>query len=33
MFTFTPDATREECEEIAVGLNNVAKKVQLWPDF
>jgi preprotein translocase subunit SecD len=33
IFTFTPDATREECEEIALGLNNVAKKVQLWPDF
>jgi preprotein translocase subunit SecD len=33
VFTFTPDASREECEEIALGLNNVAKKVQLWPDF
>ena len=33
IFTFTPDATREECEEIAFGLNNVAKKVQVWPDF
>jgi preprotein translocase subunit SecD len=28
VFTFTPDASREECEEIAVGLNNVAKKTQ-----
>ena len=28
VFTFTPDASREECEEIAVGLNNVAKKAQ-----
>ena len=28
VFTFTPDATREECEEIAAGLNNVAKKTQ-----
>lgn len=25
--TFTPDATREEAEEIALGLNNVAKKI------
>lgn len=33
VFTFTPDASREECEEIALGLNNVAKKVQTWPDF
>jgi hypothetical protein len=28
VFTFTPDASREESEEIAKGLNNVAKKVQ-----
>jgi preprotein translocase subunit SecD len=28
VFTFTPDATREESEEIALGLNNVAKKVK-----
>ena len=28
VFTFTPDSTREEAEEIALGLNNVAKKVQ-----
>ena len=33
IFTFTPDASREECDEIALGLNNVAKKVQAWPDF
>lgn len=26
VLTFTPDATREEAEEIALGLNNVAKK-------
>jgi preprotein translocase subunit SecD len=29
---FTPDATREESEEIAVGLNNVSKKVHTWLD-
>lgn len=28
IFTFTPDATRSEAEEIALGLNNVARKVQ-----
>jgi preprotein translocase subunit SecD len=28
VFIFTPDATREESEEIAEGLNHVAKKVQ-----
>jgi hypothetical protein len=28
LLTFTPDATREEAEQIALGLNNVAKKVQ-----
>src|SRR5262245_39633310 len=28
VLTFTPDATREEAEEIVLGLNNVAKKVQ-----
>ncbi len=27
LLVFTPDATREEAEEIALGLNNVAKKV------
>jgi preprotein translocase subunit SecD len=32
VFTFTPDATREEAEEIALGLNNVAKKVRIWND-
>jgi hypothetical protein len=26
LIQFTPDATREECEDIAIGLNNVAKK-------
>jgi preprotein translocase subunit SecD len=26
VFTFTPDATREEAEQIALGLNNVARK-------
>lgn len=30
--TFTPDATRDEAEEIAVGLNNVSKKVHTWVD-
>ena len=29
---FTPDTTREESEEIAVGLNNVSKKVRTWID-
>jgi len=29
VLTFTPDATREEAEAIALGLNNLAKKVQL----
>lgn len=29
---FTPDTTREEAEEIALGLNNVVKKVQTWID-
>ena len=33
VFIFTPDATREECEEIALGLNNVAKKVQTWTEW
>ena len=32
VFVFTPDATREEAEEIASGLNNVAKKVSSWID-
>lgn len=32
VLVFTPDATREEAEEIALGLNNVAKKVTTWID-
>jgi hypothetical protein len=32
VLVFTPDATREEAEEIAVGLNNVAKKTHTWID-
>jgi preprotein translocase subunit SecD len=32
VFVFTPDANREEADEIAFGLNNVAKKVQKWVD-
>ncbi len=28
LLIFTPDATREEAEQIALGLNNVAKKLQ-----
>jgi preprotein translocase subunit SecD len=28
--TFTPDTTREEAEEIAIGLNNVSKQVHTW---
>ncbi len=32
VLVFTPDATREESEEIALGLNNVAKKVKTWVD-
>ena len=32
VFTFTPDATREECDEIALGLNNVSKKIHTWID-
>jgi len=32
VFTFTPDATREECEELARGLNNVSKKTHTWID-
>ena len=32
VLTFTPDATREEADEIALGLNNVAKKVHTWVD-
>jgi preprotein translocase subunit SecD len=32
VLVFTPDATREEAEEIAAGLNNVAKKTHTWID-
>jgi len=32
VLVFTPDATREEAEEIALGLNNVSKKVHTWSD-
>lgn len=32
VFIFTPDATREEAEEIALGLNNTAKKTHTWID-
>jgi preprotein translocase subunit SecD len=32
VLVFTPDATREESEEIALGLNNVAKKTHTWVD-
>jgi hypothetical protein len=32
VLVFTPDATREETEEIAAGLNNVSKKVHTWVD-
>jgi preprotein translocase subunit SecD len=28
VLVFTPDATREEAEQIVIGLNNVAKKLQ-----
>lgn len=28
MLIFTPDATREECDKIVLGLNNVAKKLK-----
>lgn len=28
LFIFTPDATREEAQRIAIGLNNVAKKLE-----
>jgi len=31
LIQFTPDATREEADEIAIGLNNIAKKNE--PDF
>lgn len=32
VLVFTPDATREESEEIALGLNHVSKKVHTWLD-
>jgi hypothetical protein len=32
ILVFTPDATREEAVEIALGLNNVAKKIHTWLD-
>jgi|APCry1669188910_1035180.scaffolds.fasta_scaffold129955_1 preprotein translocase subunit SecD len=32
VLVFTPDATREEAEEIARGLNNVARKIHTWID-
>ncbi len=32
LFVFTPDATKEEAEQIALGLNDVAKKVQRGED-
>jgi hypothetical protein len=32
VLVFTPDANREEAEEIAAGLNNVSKKVHVWVD-
>jgi len=32
MLVFTPDTTREEAEQIALGLNNVAKKLQTGKD-
>jgi hypothetical protein len=32
VFMFTPDASREECESIARGLNNVAKKLETGKD-
>ncbi len=32
VFVFTPDASREEAEQIAQGLNNVVKKTRTWLD-
>jgi preprotein translocase subunit SecD len=32
VFIFTPDASREEAEQIALGLNHVFKKAQTWID-
>jgi hypothetical protein len=28
LLAFTPDASREECDQLVLGLNNVAKKIQ-----
>jgi hypothetical protein len=33
VLVFTPNATREEADEIALGLNNVAKKVKKQSKF
>jgi preprotein translocase subunit SecD len=32
VLVFTPDTTREEAEEIAIGLNNVSAKTHTWID-
>jgi preprotein translocase subunit SecD len=32
VLVFTPDTTRQEAEEIAMGLNHVSKKVHSWID-
>ncbi len=32
VLVFTPDATREEAEAIAIGLNNVSQQVHTWVD-
>lgn len=32
VLVFTPDATREEAEAIAIGLNNVSEQVHSWVD-
>lgn len=32
VLVFTPDANREEADEIALGLNNVSSKVHTWID-
>ncbi len=33
LLVFTPDATREEAEQIALGLNNVARKLDTGAEF
>jgi hypothetical protein len=33
VLTFTPDATREEAEQIALGLNNTARKLNIGKEF